>query len=159
MSYSDTNRVLTVWHIIYHISWFLIFEGSKVKYVIHSQWNPIITNSKYYRSNGIPKITEYNQGFPDIASAVPYIHFWLGTCIPLSVSLGTILLTPYSMVWGWRVSRAGPMKFYWPSCSLPFCLLLFSLSLFSFYELVLWGWGLRTDGVLIALSYYYYYYY
>ena len=32
------------------------------------------------------------------------------------------------------------------------CLLLFSLSLLSFYWLVLWGWGLRTDWVLIALS-------
>ena len=56
------------------------------------------------------------------------------------------------MVWDWRVSRAGPMPFYWPSCSLTFFLLLFSLSLLSFYGLVLWGWGLRTDRVLIALS-------
>ena len=56
------------------------------------------------------------------------------------------------MVWDWRVSRAGPMPFYWPSCSLPFCLLLFSLSLLSFYGLVLWGWCLRTDRVWIALS-------
>ena len=32
------------------------------------------------------------------------------------------------------------------------CLLLFSLSLSSFYGLVLWGWGLRTDRVLTALS-------
>ena len=41
---------------------------------------------------------------------------------------------------------------FWPSCSLPFSLLLFYLSLLSFYGLVLWGWGLRTDRVLIALS-------
>ena len=27
---------------------------------------------------------------------------------------GTILLTPYSMVWDWRVSREGPMLLYWP---------------------------------------------
>ena len=40
---------------------------------------------------------------------------------------GTILETPYSMVCDWRVSRAGPMPFYWPSSSLPFCLLLFSI--------------------------------
>ena len=26
----------------------------------------------------------------------------------------TILLTAYSMVWEWRVSRAGPMLLYWP---------------------------------------------
>ena len=43
-------------------------------------------------------------------------------------------------------SRAN-MPFYWPSCSLPFCLILFSL---SFYGLVLWGWGLYR--MLIALS-------
>ena len=56
-----------------------------------------------------------------------------------------------SMVWDWRVSRAGPMPFYWPSCSLPFYLLLFSHSLLSFFGLVFWGWGLRTDRVLIPL--------
>ena len=44
------------------------------------------------------------------------------------------------------------MNFCWPSCSLPFCLLLFYLSLPSFFRLVLWFWGLRTDRVLIALS-------
>ena len=53
---------------------------------------------------------------------------------------------------GWRVSRAGPMFFYWPNNSLHFCFLLYSLSLLSFHWLVLWGWGLRTDMVLIALS-------
>ena len=65
---------------------------------------------------------------------------------------GTIIVSPCSMVWDWRVSRAGPMPFYWPSCSLTFCLLLFSVSLLTFCGLVLWGWGLRTDRVLIALS-------
>ena len=73
------------------------------------------------------------------------------TFFPFQYLCGTILVTPYSMVWDWRVSRAGPMCLYWPICSLPFCLLLFSLSLLSFYELVLWGLGLRTDRVLIAL--------
>ena len=33
---------------------------------------------------------------------------------------GTILVTLCSMVWDCRVSRAGPMHFYWPSYSLPF---------------------------------------
>ena len=56
------------------------------------------------------------------------------------------------MVWDWHVSRAGPMPFYWHSCSLHFCLLLFLPFLLSFYGLVLWGWGLQTDIVLIALS-------
>ena len=44
------------------------------------------------------------------------------------------------------------MPLYWSSCSLPFCFLLFSLSLLSLYLLVLLGWGLRTDRVLIARS-------
>ena len=65
---------------------------------------------------------------------------------------GTVLVTPCSMVWNWRVSRSGPIPFYWPSCSLTFCLLLFSLSLLSIYGLVLWGWGIWTDRVLITLS-------
>ena len=33
---------------------------------------------------------------------------------------GTILLTPYSMVWDWRVSRAGSMLFYWPKLLYPY---------------------------------------
>ena len=65
---------------------------------------------------------------------------------------GTILLTPYSMVCDWRVSRAGPTLFCWPSCSLLFCLQLFSLSHFFLYRFVVWGWGLRTDRVSISLS-------
>ena len=42
----------------------------------------------------------------------------------------TILLTPYSMVWDWRVSRAGPMLFYWPKLPYPYysLLLFFPLS-------------------------------
>ena len=74
-------------------------------------------------------------------------HLFPGQCL-----CRMILVTPCSMVWDWRVSRARSMPFYWPSCSLTFCFLLFSLSLLSFYGLVLWGWGLRTDRVLIALS-------
>ena len=65
---------------------------------------------------------------------------------------GTIWLTPYLMVWDWRVSRAGPMDFFLPSCSLLFCLQLFSLYLLFLYRLVVWGWGLRTDRASISLS-------
>ena len=64
---------------------------------------------------------------------------------------GTIWLTPFSMVRDWRVSRAGPMPFCLPSCSLLFCLQL-SLSLLFLYRLVVWGWGLRTDRASISLS-------
>ena len=39
---------------------------------------------------------------------------------------GTILLTSYSKVWDWRVSRAGPMLLYWPQLLyLYYSLLLF----------------------------------
>ena len=75
-----------------------------------------------------------------------------GLLYPCQYPCGTILVTQYSMVWDWRVSRAGPMPFYWPSCSLTFCLLLFSFSHLSFYGLVLWDWDLRTDMVFIDLS-------
>ena len=64
---------------------------------------------------------------------------------------GTILVAQYLMMWDYWVSRAEPKTLHWPSCSLPFCLLFF-LSRLSFYGLVLWGLGSRTDMVLIALS-------
>ena len=37
-----------------------------------------------------------------------------GLLFPSLCPSGTTLLTPYSMVWDWRVSREGPMVFYWP---------------------------------------------
>ena len=69
------------------------------------------------------------------------------TFIPLSVSLWNDFGDRY---YHRRVSRVGP--FYCPSCAFPVCLQLFSLSLLSFYGLVLWGWGIRTDWLFIALS-------
>ena len=66
---------------------------------------------------------------------------------------GMILLTPYSMVWDWRVSRAETMLFYRPKMLYPFYnLLLLFPSLLSVYRLVLWVCGLRTDRVYITLS-------
>ena len=53
-----------------------------------------------------------------------------GLLFPCQYLCGAILVTPYSVVWDWRVSRAGPMAFYWSSCSLKFCLLLFSIIFF-----------------------------
>ena len=65
---------------------------------------------------------------------------------------GTILLTPHSTVWDWRVSRVGPMLFYWHKLLYPTIVFYyFSLSL-SVYRLVLSGWGLRTDTVYITFS-------
>ena len=75
-----------------------------------------------------------------------------GLLFPSLYLSGTLWLTPYSMVWDWRVWRPGPRPFCWPSCSLLFCLQLFSLSLLFLYWLVVWGWSLRTDRVAISLS-------
>ena len=43
-----------------------------------------------------------------------------GVLFPSRCNSGTILLTPYSMVWEWRVSRAVPMLFYWPKLLYPY---------------------------------------
>ena len=75
-----------------------------------------------------------------------------GLLLPSQYLSGTIWLTPYSMVWDWRVSRAGPMPFCWPCSSLLFGLQPFSLPLLFLYRLLVWGWGLRTDRVSISLS-------
>ena len=82
-----------------------------------------------------------------------------GLLFPSRCSSGTILLTPYSMVWDWQVSRAWPMLLYWPKLLYPYYHTMFfyslSLSLLSAYRLVLWamwGWGPRTDRVYITLS-------
>ena len=74
-----------------------------------------------------------------------------GLVFPFRCSSETILLTPFSMVWDWGVSRAGPMLLL--SCSIPTIVFYsLSLSLLSVYMLVLWVWGLRTDRVYITLS-------
>ena len=70
------------------------------------------------------------------------------TFIPQGPS-GTILLTQYSMVWDWRVSKSGPMLLYWPKLLYPYNIIIvfycFPLSLLSVYRLVLWCQSLRTD--------------
>ena len=75
-----------------------------------------------------------------------------GLLFPSQYLSGTIWLTPYSMVWEYWVSRAGPMPSCWPSCSLLFNLQLFYLSFLFLYRFVVWGWGLRTDRVSISIS-------
>ena len=66
---------------------------------------------------------------------------------PSQCICGTILLTLYSKVWDWRVSRVSQCVFIGLATRSRFCLLLFSLSLLSFYRLVLWCWCLWTDKV------------
>ena len=74
--------------------------------------------------------------------------------VTANLPTGTILLTPYTMVWDWRVSRSGPVLFYWPMLPYPYFSLLIngSLSLLSIYRLVLSGWGFRNDTVYITIS-------
>ena len=49
---------------------------------------------------------------------------------------GMILITQYSMVWDWRVSRPGPMLFYWPKLLYPYYSLLLFFPFYSFCLLV-----------------------
>ena len=49
---------------------------------------------------------------------------------------GTILLTLYSMVWDWRVSRAEPVLFYWPKLLYPYYNFLLFIPFSSFCLLV-----------------------
>ena len=55
-----------------------------------------------------------------------------GLLFPFRCSSGTILLAPFSMVWDWRVSRAGPMLLYWPKLLYPYSSLLLSFPFSSF---------------------------
>ena len=47
-----------------------------------------------------------------------------GLLLPFQCCSGSILLTPYSMVWDWWVSRARPMPFYWRKLLSPYYSLL-----------------------------------
>ena len=110
-----------------------------------------------YRALPVPYVPGYTQRYRISVHLIMRIlpaqpRGIAGPLFPCQYLCGTILVASYLMVWDWRVSRAGRVPFYWPSCSLTFCLLLFSLSLLSFYGMVLWGWCLRTDRVLITLS-------
>ena len=55
-----------------------------------------------------------------------------GHLFPSRCPSGTILLTPYSMVSDWRVSRAGPMLLYWPKLLYPYYSLLLFFPFASF---------------------------
>ena len=74
--------------------------------------------------------------------------------IPLSVSLLNNLAHPiFDNVGTGGFQEQGQFFFIGLSCSIPTIVFYyFSLSLFSVNRLVLRGWGLRTDMVLIALS-------
>ena len=88
---------------------FLLILGSVLYLVSTLLWTT--SDNNYRRQRGIK-----NTVLP------PRVLF------PCQYLCGTILVTTCSMVWDWRVSRAGPMPFYWPSCSLAFCFLFYTLS-------------------------------
>ena len=79
-----------------------------------------------------------------------------GLLIPCHYLCGTILVTPYSMVYDWQVSRAGPMAntFLLAKLLAPFL----SPAVSPFSSFILWvvivglESSVRTDRVLIALS-------
>ena len=55
-----------------------------------------------------------------------------GLLFPFRCPSGTTLLAPFSMVWDWRVSRAGPMLLYWSKLLYPYYNLLLSFPFSSF---------------------------
>ena len=59
---------------------------------------------------------------------------------------GMILLTPYSMVWDWQVSKAGPMFFIILRCSIP-SIIFYSFSLL-FFPSIGWYCGAGVFGLI-----------
>ena len=74
-----------------------------------------------------------------------------GLLFPSRCPSGMILLTAYLMVWDWRVSRAGPMLFYWPKMLCPFYNLLLFFFLLYFLSI---GWycGAGVFGLIGCIS-------
>ena len=60
------------------------------------------------------------------------LRYYTGLLFPSLFPSGTILLTPSSMVLDWRVSRAGPIFFYWHKLLYPFYSLLIFFPFSSF---------------------------
>ena len=74
-----------------------------------------------------------------------------GLLFPSRCLSGTILLTPFSMVWDWRVSRAGSMLLYWPKLLYPY----HSLQLFFpflFFLSIGWYCGAGVFGLIGCTS-------
>ena len=60
-----------------------------------------------------------------------------GPLFPSQCLSGTILLTLFSIVWDWRVSRARTMLFYWPKLLYPYYL----STIFLFFQSIGWHCG------------------
>ena len=67
-----------------------------------------------------------------------------GLLFPSRCLSGTVLLTPYSMVWALRVSRAWPMLLYWPKLFYPYYSLLVFFPFSSFF--------LHTEKCLVGFT-------
>ena len=74
-----------------------------------------------------------------------------GLLFPSRCPSGTILLTAYSMVWDWRVSRAGPMLLYWPKLLYAHYSLLLSIP-FLFFLSIGWYCGAEVFGLIGCTS-------
>ena len=73
-----------------------------------------------------------------------------GPLFPSQCSSGTILLAMCSMVWDWRVSKAGLILFYWPKRSIPTIVFYyFPLSLFFSIG---WYCGVGIFGLIGCIS-------
>ena len=73
------------------------------------------------------------------------------TLFPSRCPSGTILLTQYSMVWDWRVSRAGPILFYWTKLLYPYYRLLLFFP-FLFFLSIGWYCGDDVFGLIGCIS-------
>ena len=74
------------------------------------------------------------------------------TFVPLSVSLWNDLADPHIRRCGTGgFQEQGQCVFYWPKLLYPYYIVFYYFYL-SVYRFVLWGWGLWTDRVYIALS-------
>ena len=81
-----------------------------------------------------------------LLAAEPHSIAWL--LFPFRCLCGTNLVTPYSMVWDWRVTRAGQMPFYWSSCYLPFVSSWFP---FLFFHSMGWYYGTASCFQLVSI--------
>ena len=71
-----------------------------------------------------------------------------GLLFPSRCPSGTILLTPYSMVWDWRVWSAELMLLYWPKLLYPY----YSLFPFLFFLSIGWYCGAGVFGLIGCTS-------
>ena len=135
MCLSVTLLIVDPWH---YCACCISSGGTRFTLLMVLYLDRIGVSAGYTRCSGCTPVHLCTASLQDLA--VPHDFGSL-----LSVPLERSLLTPCSMVWDLRVSKAGPMLFYWPELLYPY------YSLLSVYWWVLWGWGLRTDRVCITL--------